>query len=53
MKKEEIAVVAQLLTAMKDSVEKLEDSKRDGDSWKFEKAKKEILEIQKRIDEAI
>ena len=53
MKKEEIAIVAQLLTAMKDSVGKLEDAKRADDMEKFESAKREILKIQKGIEEAI
>ena len=53
MKKEEIAIVAQLLTGMKDSIEKLEEAKRKRDLEGFDEAKKELLNFQKQIDQII
>jgi hypothetical protein len=51
MKKEDLAVLAQLLTAMKDAVGELEDAQRRNDSDRIMTIKKEILSFQKKIDE--
>jgi hypothetical protein len=53
MKKEEIAVVAQLLTAIKDAIEKLEEAKRNSDTEQFATAKNEILIFQKKLGELL
>ena len=53
MKKEDVIVIAQLLSAMKDSVRELEEAQRRNDGEKILIVKKEILNFQKKIDEAI
>ena len=53
MKKSEIAIVAQLLSAIKDSVEKLEKSQKKKDAEGLAIAKQEILNFQRKIDEII
>ncbi len=53
MKKEEIAVLAQLLTAIKDTIERLEEAQKKKDSEELEMAKREILSFQKKIDEIL
>jgi hypothetical protein len=53
MKKEEIAVVAQLLTAIKDAAEKLEEAKINGDAEQLAIAKGEILSFQKKLGELL
>ena len=53
MKKEEITVVAQLLTAMKDSVEKIDEAQRNKDSEQLLRAKRELLTFQKRLEELL
>lgn len=53
MKKEEIAIVAQLLTGMKDSIEKLEEARRKKDLEGFDEAKRELINFQKQIDQII
>ena len=53
MEKEEVAVIAQLLTAMKDSAEKLEQAQRKKDLENIEEAKKEILSFQRQIKELL
>jgi hypothetical protein len=53
MKKEEIAVLAQLLTAIKDAVEQMESAERERDAEKIASAKKEILNFQKKISEIL
>ena len=50
MNREEIAVLAQLLSGIKDSIEKLEEAKEKRDAEGFNLAKKEILDFQKQID---
>jgi len=49
MKKEEIALIAQLLSAMKDAVSKLEDAERRKDQHMLESAKKEVIQFQWQI----
>lgn len=53
MKKEEITVLAQLLTAIKDSVEKLEEAEKEKDSEKVASVKKEIMVFQRKIEEIL
>jgi len=53
MKKEEIAVVAQLLTAIKDAISKLEEAQKNGDAEQFAIAKGEILSFQKKLVELL
>lgn len=53
MKKEDMAFLGQLLTSMKDAVDKLEKSYESGDVEGLSSAKKEIVRLQKRIREAI
>ena len=53
VKKEEIAVAAQLLTAMKDAVIGMEEAKRKKDNGEFIRAKREILKFQKDLDELL
>lgn len=53
MKKEEIAVLAQLLTALKDAVLKLEEAQREKRIEEIASAKREILSFQKKIEELL
>jgi hypothetical protein len=53
MKKEDIIVIAQLLTAIKDTANKLEEAQRKNNSEMLLAAKKEILMFQKQIDELL
>jgi len=53
MEKEEIMLVAQLLTGMKDAIEKLEEAKKKKDPELLNAAKKEILNFQKQINEIL
>jgi hypothetical protein len=53
MKKEEVVVVAQLLTAIKDAASKLGDAEKEKDAAKLNSAKKEILSFQKQIQEIL
>lgn len=53
MKREEITVVAQLLTAIKDALAELEKAQRKNDEERVEMAKREILGFQKKLDELL
>ena len=53
MKREEITVVAQLLTAIKDALGELEKAQRKEDNERVEMAKREILGFQKKLDELL
>jgi hypothetical protein len=53
MQKEEISLVAQLLSGMKDAVIKLDKSVKRKDAENLALAKKEILEFQKQIKNII
>ena len=53
MKKEDIIVIAQLLTAIKDSIEKLEEAQKKKDGEMLLAAKREILLFQKKIEEML
>jgi len=53
MKKEEINLIAQLLTSMKDALDKLEEAEKKQDTEKMVFVKKEILNLQQQIAELI
>ena len=53
MEKEDVLLIAQLLTGMKDALEKLEEAHRRKDVEKLNLAKKEILNFQKQISELL
>lgn len=53
MKKEDIVVIAQLLTAIKDSIDKLEEAQKKRDAEMLLAAKREILMFQEKIDETL
>ena len=50
MKKEDIIVLAQLLSGMKDAIERLETSYKKKDMEGLASAKREILEMQNKIN---
>lgn len=49
MRKEEISVIAQLLSSMRDAVERLEGAYNKKDAETLASAKREILELQIEI----
>ncbi len=53
MKKEEISVLAQLLTAMRECVDKLEHAAKKKDSEETTVAKNELLNLQRRMKEML
>ena len=53
MEKEDIAALAQLLKSMEEAVDKLEKAQKDKDLEELQKAKKEILLFQKKVDELL
>jgi len=53
MKKEDIAVLAHLLSAMKDAVSMLESAEKNNDLEKANLAKREILNLQKQLDQML
>lgn len=53
MKRDEIALVAQLLTALRDAVNALEKAQREKNEEKISTAKREILLFQKKLDEIL
>jgi len=53
MKNEDIVVIAQLLAAMKDAVERAAIAERDKDAEALNSAKREILVFQKQIKELL
>ena len=53
MQKEDITLLAQLLTGMKDAVDRLEEAHKKGDVEQLAAAKKEILSFQKQVVELI
>jgi hypothetical protein len=53
MKKEEISAIAQLLTAIKDTISGMEHAKKEGDAEQLNIAKQEILEFQKKLGELL
>jgi len=53
MEKEDIMLIAQLLTGIKDAIYRLEKAKKKKDIEHFNAAKKEILNFQKQINDLI
>lgn len=53
MDKEDITLVAQLLTGIKDAVGKLEEAEKKKDLERLNSAKKEILNFQAQINKLI
>lgn len=53
MEKEDVMLIAQLLTGIKDALARLEEAKKKKDLSHFNSAKKEILNFQKQIGELI
>jgi hypothetical protein len=53
MEKEEIIIIAQLLTGLKDAVDRLDEAHRRKDLEKLNAAKKEILNFQKQLGELL
>ena len=53
MRKEDISVLAQLMTAMKDAVNKMAEADRYNDTEQITIAKKEIISFQKQIDKLL
>ena len=49
MEKEDITLIAQLLTGIKDAIERLEDAEKKKDLEKLNAAKREILNFQNQI----
>lgn len=50
MEKEDITLIAQLLTGIKDATDKLQDAQKKKDLEKLNAAKKEILNFQSQIN---
>ena len=53
MKKEDLIALAHLITIMKDSLDELEKAQKMKDNQRVIESKKEILNIQKKIDELL
>lgn len=53
MKNEDLIVIAQLLAAMKDAVEKLAVAERNKDAGRLNSAKREILTFQRQIQDLL
>ncbi len=53
MKKENLTVLAQILTSMRDGAEKLEKADKKKDLETYNNVKKEILSLQKKIGEIL
>ena len=53
MEKEDVTLIAQLLTGIKDAIDKLQDAEKRQDLEKIKASKKEILNFQSQIDKLI
>ena len=53
MKKGDIPILAHLLTSMKEAVEQLEDARKTKNLEKYDLAKRELIDFQKRIGEIL
>jgi hypothetical protein len=53
MRKEEIASIAQLLTAIKDEIKRIKKAQKDKDGELLESARHEILMFQKEVDKLL
>ncbi len=53
MEKEDITLIAQLLTGIKDAIERLQEAEKKKDIERLNAAKKEILNFQTQINNLI
>jgi len=53
MEKEDVTLIAQLLTGIKDAVEKMEEAQKKKDLEKLNAAKREIVNFQGQIDKIL
>jgi len=53
MKKEDVVLLAQLIQTIKEATDKLEEYQKKKNVERFNAAKKEILELQKRVNELL
>lgn len=53
MEKEDITLIAQLLTGIKDAIDKLQEAMKKRDLEKINAAKREISNFQEQIDKLI
>jgi len=53
MKKEDVAIVAQLLSSMKDSINELEKAQKRKDIEKMNSIKKEMIRLSEQIEKTI
>ncbi len=53
MEKEDITLIAQLLTGIKDALSMLEEAEKKKDADKLSAAKREILNFQSQIDKLL
>lgn len=53
MEKEDITLIAQLLSGIKDAIEKLQDAEKKKDIERLNAAKREIQNFQSQIDKLI
>ena len=53
MEKEDVTLIAQLLTGIKDAIDKLQEAEKKKDLEKLNAAKKEIINFQGQIDRLI
>lgn len=53
MKKEDVAVLAQLLDAIRENIEELEKAQKNKDSERVLAIKKEILNFQRKVGEIL
>ncbi len=53
MEKEDVTLIAQLLTSVKDALEKLDVALKKKDVEKLNEAKEEIINFQKQIDKLL
>lgn len=53
MEKEEVTLLAQLLTGIKDAISELEKAEKEKDMEKMAEAKAEILNFHKQIDQLL
>ena len=53
MEKEDVVLLAQLIQTIKEATDELEKAQKKKDMEKLNAAKKEILELQKRVNELL
>ena len=53
MKKEEIAILAQILSAMRDGAEKLDNAERQKDLEKIKNIKHELMQLYQKMNDIL